>query len=146
MIHTTVLIGMGAGASYAGTSNLLVAYLVGATISWWNSEVSSLLQEKSRLATNIADDTIRQTSTAAIDSIQATHRDTSVARQQRNENSNEQVSPTKKSDHSGQSGTAIYNEYYAAVVQRILKPFFFASIAFSIPVTQISTVPSSGAV
>ena len=40
VLHTTVLIAMVAGSSYAGTSNLFVAYLAGASIHWWETEVS----------------------------------------------------------------------------------------------------------
>lgn len=39
-LHTTVIIAMVTGASYAGTSNLFAAYLAGAAISWW-SELAS---------------------------------------------------------------------------------------------------------
>jgi len=37
------------------------------------------------------------------------------------------------------SGENIYREYYGAVVDRILKPLFFASIGFSIPISQLFT-------
>ncbi|RDL36144.1 Uncharacterized protein BP5553_06756 [Venustampulla echinocandica] len=39
IIHTLLLIGLVTGATYAGTSNLFAAYLAGASISWWDSEV-----------------------------------------------------------------------------------------------------------
>ncbi|KAK3933739.1 sodium/hydrogen exchanger family protein [Diplogelasinospora grovesii] len=40
VVHTFLLVGLVAGASYAGTSNLFAAYTAGAVISWWDSEVS----------------------------------------------------------------------------------------------------------
>ncbi|KAF2823971.1 Sodium/hydrogen exchanger [Ophiobolus disseminans] len=38
-IHTLLLIGLVTAATYAGTSNLFAAYIAGAVISWWDSEV-----------------------------------------------------------------------------------------------------------
>ncbi len=40
ILHTLILVGYVTAASYAGTSNLFAAYLAGASISWWDSEVS----------------------------------------------------------------------------------------------------------
>ncbi|KFY78039.1 hypothetical protein V499_02715 [Pseudogymnoascus sp. VKM F-103] len=42
IIHTLVLAALATGATYAGTSNLFAAYLAGASISWWDSEVPHL--------------------------------------------------------------------------------------------------------
>jgi hypothetical protein len=39
ILHTALLLGLVAGASYAGTSNLFAAYIAGASISWWDSEI-----------------------------------------------------------------------------------------------------------
>ncbi|EFX05006.1 cation/H+ exchanger [Grosmannia clavigera kw1407] len=39
VLHTALLVAMVAGASYARTSNLFAAYVAGAIISWWDSEV-----------------------------------------------------------------------------------------------------------
>lgn len=72
-LHTLVLVGCVAAASYAGTSNLFAAYIAGASISWWDSEVP-------HLTTDINFDV---------------------------------------------SGLEIYDKYYAAPVNRILRPFFF---------------------
>lgn len=40
VIQILVLVGMSAAGSYAGTSNLFTAYIAGACITWWDSEVS----------------------------------------------------------------------------------------------------------
>jgi hypothetical protein len=37
LIHTGILLGFVAGASYAGASNLFAAYLAGILISWWDT-------------------------------------------------------------------------------------------------------------
>jgi Kef-type K+ transport system membrane component KefB len=39
VIHTSLLVAMVSGATYAGTSELFAAYLAGASISWWDSDV-----------------------------------------------------------------------------------------------------------
>ena len=38
--HTVLLFGLVAAASYAGTSNLFAAYLAGASISWYDTDVA----------------------------------------------------------------------------------------------------------
>ncbi|OAG37307.1 hypothetical protein AYO21_08492 [Fonsecaea monophora] len=38
-------------------------------------------------------------------------------------------------------GLRMYNHYYAPAVERVLKPFFFASIGFSIPITKMFRGP-----
>lgn len=81
IIHSLILIGLVTAAAYAGTSNLFAAYIAGAVISWWDSQVS--------------------------------HPGDS--------------SPPPNSatpDHSI-NGVLIYEQYYQAPVDRILKPFFF---------------------
>lgn len=42
IVHTLVLAALVTGATYAGTSNLFAAYLAGASVSWWDSEVPHL--------------------------------------------------------------------------------------------------------
>ncbi len=39
ILHTLVLLGYVTAASYAGTSNLFTAYIAGASISWWDTQV-----------------------------------------------------------------------------------------------------------
>lgn len=90
VVHTTILIAMITGATYAGTSNLFAAYLTGAAISWWDSDVPHNPQGAS-------------------------------------------------GEHDQTAGTAIFELYHHQPLRRILKPFFFASIGFSIPVTRMFT-------
>ncbi|KAL5121720.1 hypothetical protein ACEQ8H_000407 [Pleosporales sp. CAS-2024a] len=85
--HTLILLALVAGATYAGTSNLFAAYIAGASISWWDSEVPHVVVR-------------------------------------------EMVDVTS-------CGTCIYEHYYHAAVSRMLQPFFFASIGFSIPLTNM---------
>ncbi|GAB7337860.1 hypothetical protein MBLNU457_4257t1 [Dothideomycetes sp. NU457] len=120
-IQTLVLIAFVVASTYAGTSNLFAAYLAGASISWW----SSLDLELSRNSPSRSSHTKSERRTDAAE--QAS------------------TSPTTSGSRTGSldaashalSGQAIYKEYYSAVVERILKPLFFASIGFSIPITQL---------
>ncbi|KAL4726884.1 hypothetical protein ACLX1H_005776 [Fusarium chlamydosporum] len=121
-IHTAYLLGMVIGATFAGTSSLLAAYIAGATISWWDSEVPHLQARDTNIG--VAGDSEQ---TVAIEN-QTVERFSSV----------QAVSP-KIMD--GGSGTEIFGDYYEPALQRLLKPFFFASIGFSVPITQLFTGP-----
>ncbi|KAI8656817.1 hypothetical protein LRP88_12128 [Fusarium phalaenopsidis] len=123
VIHTALLLGLVVGATFAGTSSLLAAYIAGATISWWDSEVPHVTdrapstspgaegpEERSRSGDNTAtDQALVQTSLPlAMD---------------------------------GGSGMDVYKRYYKTAVEHILKPFFFASIGFSVPITRLFSGP-----
>ncbi|KAK0662286.1 High-affinity Na(+)/H(+) antiporter NhaS3 [Lasiodiplodia hormozganensis] len=123
-VQTAVLLGFVAGGSFAGTSNLFTAYLAGASISWWDVEVPHLPVEKSQ--STDASHAGRQSSAGEV--------------------SNDNVSQvidngdsirSQSSAHT--SGVAIYERYYQQAVEKILKPLFFASIGFSIPISQMFT-------
>ena len=52
LIHTAILVGLVTSATYAGTSNLFAAYLAGASINWWDSEVPhKCLERRGSMAT-----------------------------------------------------------------------------------------------
>ena len=44
LFHSAIILGLVVASSYAGTSNLFAAYLAGASISWYDSDVAMLLQ------------------------------------------------------------------------------------------------------
>lgn len=106
VIHTGYLLGVVIGATFAGTSSLLAAYIAGATISWWDSEVPHL---------NLDID-----SSAAAESEQ-----TPTTDHQNVEDSSAQT-PTPKIMEGG-SGAEVFHHFYEPVLQRLLKPFFFVS-------------------
>ncbi|EFQ98471.1 hypothetical protein MGYG_01499 [Nannizzia gypsea CBS 118893] len=101
IIHTLILFGLVTGATFAGTSNLFAAYLAGAAISWWDSELPH--------------PEITSTPTAS------------------------QASSMISSPHVplDNRGLDTYHQYYAPVTAYILKPFFFASIGFAIPIADM---------
>ncbi|QPC76484.1 hypothetical protein HYE68_007236 [Fusarium pseudograminearum] len=121
VIHTGYLLGVVIGATFAGTSSLLAAYIAGATISWWDSEVPHL-------------DLYIDSSTAT-ESEQASTTDNQAV-----EESSVQTPPPKIME--GGSGAEVFHRFYEPVLQRLLKPFFFASIGFSVPITQMFTGPT----
>ena len=102
IIHTAVLLGLISAASYAGTSNLFAAYLAGAAVSWWDSEVNST----------------GETTTPSTSEPQ-------------NEHSPTTPSSGKASQEGGKatSGNEVFEKFYATALHRILKPFFFVRFA-----------------
>ncbi|KAJ9661702.1 hypothetical protein H2201_006373 [Coniosporium apollinis] len=153
-IHTLLLLGLVTGASYAGTSNLFAAYLAGAAISWWDEKVPHLCIQSTRgndrrslseaggsrltptkqsqpADTNQSQNTVEAEATAPTNSAEAISHD-----------SNRPVGRPLTGDISnGSSGVAVYEVYYQQAVDRVLKPLFFASIGFSIPITRMFTGP-----
>ena len=90
-LYSGLLLALVISASYVGTSNLFAAYMAGAIISWWDSEVPHL----------------------------------------------EQTGGEESSRSPSASGLEMYQEFYQPAVKWVLLPFLFASIGFSIPITQM---------
>ncbi len=147
--HMALLFGMVAAASYSGTSNLFAAYLAGASISWYYSEVArpddvdkerrielshSMAMGSGQQITpgnsDVAECEIRNTPPDGVD------RDTQVnipgsSNTQPNKESDVQMGETNRT-HGSPRGTSIYMVYIEQPVARILKPFFFAGATRSI--------------
>ena len=51
-LHTVLLLALVTGATYAGTSNLFAAYVAGAAISWWDSELAHLEERRQEQPAN----------------------------------------------------------------------------------------------
>ena len=97
-LYTALLLGLVTGASYAGTSNLFAAYIAGAAISWWDSELAHVDRGQTEQPPDL----------------------------------NASLQPV-----STCSGYNVFEEFYSPALRRILQPFFFASIGFSIPLTRL---------
>ena len=137
--HTALLFGLVAAASYAGTSNLFAAFLAGASISWYDSEVvqpgnvektehieaaqstaTGLIQqtahdeirknEKWETADDGTDRVCEQLGPLAVISTQAVL---------------ESIRQSHKTERAG--GTSTYKKYIEQPVARFLKPCFFVS-------------------
>ncbi|KAI4607822.1 hypothetical protein J4E83_009364 [Alternaria metachromatica] len=136
VIHTLVLIALVAGATYAGTSNLFAAYIAGASISWWDSDVP---HPTSFPATNAVDEKRQATVGPMLESSEGSSPDASKTTADQNQG----AIPSRPTDMESEEhvvatgGAAIYEQYYHPAVSKILQPFFFASIGFSIPITRM---------
>ena len=132
--HTALLIALISGATWAGTSNLFAAYIAGATISWWDSEVPHVQQrlepskDKARIATGPSD--------APTEAIACTSR-TGSSNVAMSSGNNDRAQEPAHRETNGMCGVAIYQLYYHQAVSKILQPLFFASIGFSIPITRM---------
>ncbi|KAJ4013964.1 hypothetical protein NW752_005676 [Fusarium irregulare] len=121
VIHTGFLLGIVVGATFAGTSSLLAAYIAGAAISWWDSEVPHLQHQHSNSSASRSSEQVVTTDDQTMEGSPST-----------------QASPKVM---EGGSGAEIFHDYYEPALQRLLKPFFFASIGFSVPITKLFTGP-----
>jgi hypothetical protein len=146
VVHTLILIGLVTGATYAGTSNLFAAYIAGASISWWDSEVPHSITKatppqvvtgekhgKVVSAPAIAQPPLRESSSNS----QEVQDMSSESRTEHNATVETSDAVDDDSHSEDTSGSAIYNHYYHAAVSRILQPLFFASVGFSIPITKM---------
>ncbi|TLD14460.1 hypothetical protein PspLS_11220 [Pyricularia sp. CBS 133598] len=129
-IHTCCLLGLVIAGTYAGTSGLLSAYVAGASISWWDSEVPHVPTHKAQEKEH--EPSTKQTNepkpTQATESGVLTVPPASDQRQ-------------LPFESRRNSGTEIYEHYYSKAVSSILSPFFFASIGFSVPISQMFSGP-----
>lgn len=143
-LHTALLIALTTGATYAGTSNLFAAYIAGATISWWDSEVPHVntssgtepqpTQDKAKVVSSRSDEPLKN--------LAGPSKKNGATAPSTPDNSHLLLQqPTTVADlpreNSTLCGAAIYEQYYHEAVSKILQPLFFASIGFSIPITRM---------
>lgn len=125
IIHTLVLAALVTGATYAGTSNLFSAYLAGASISWWDSEVPHLDSAKVGCSHDSPSSPVEHgTSAGSKGSPNPSSRD-EVGPSMEGEATDRETTPKEQSESIASSGISVYHRYYAIAVQRILQPFFF---------------------
>lgn len=142
--HTALLFGMVVAASYAGTSNLFAAYLAGASISWYYSEVAQLRNVTSnepieiiqltsktsvQIVANNEDNGAKienqNTLTDGIDR-GATLNNLGASSAQASQDPERHMDETKQV-HGSLRGVSIYKQYMEQPVARVLNPFFCAS-------------------
>ncbi|CAH0050716.1 unnamed protein product [Clonostachys solani] len=139
--HTLLLLGLVIGGTYSGTSSLLAAYIAGAAISWWDSEVDH-------------PNTVHGTSYEGPETDSTGDNETNSATQsipgEDRSQPEDPINPPVSDENSSMSGMSMYEAYYRPAVEHVLKPFFFpfsyecgqfvtkqASIGFSIPITKM---------
>lgn len=108
LVHSGILLALVTGASYAGTSVLFAAFLAGAAVSWWDKLDPSPHHVEPSASGTASPLSIRELRNAEF-----------------------------VQDEDLWTGARVYEHYFAPSAQRILVPFFFASIGFSIPITQL---------
>ncbi|PZD23471.1 LpqC, Poly(3-hydroxybutyrate) depolymerase [Pyrenophora tritici-repentis] len=142
VLHTALLVGLVAGATYAGTSNLFAAYIAGATISWWDSELPHPNIDRT-ISSGPVVHRKKKTPPAGTSEISSNKPSGSGDMQNRRATSSTETtveaSDASRTSNEDQdtSGRAIYQRYYHHAVAKILQPLFFASVGFSIPITRM---------
>ncbi|TIA50472.1 Sodium/hydrogen exchanger [Aureobasidium pullulans] len=134
--HTLVLLGLVTGSTYAGTSNLFAAYIAGAVINWWDALVDATLQEQ--VSASITEKKARKGKKTT----QPQREGAVVSSPTSSDNSapdacEPAIDRPVSATHDKLRGAVVYEHMYAPAMNTILKPFFFASIGFSIPITQM---------
>ncbi|KAI1141712.1 hypothetical protein F5Y05DRAFT_373537 [Hypoxylon sp. FL0543] len=145
--QTALLLALVVGASFAGASVLLAAYLAGIVVAWWDdlqryemekpgeqsldgSTPASELPRAEELAESSEESTIATRGPGISEGAAAADCPSTTP-----------LPPTRLESQLEQAprrgGSDIYEMYYSHAVGRILKPFFFASIGFSIPISDM---------
>lgn len=124
LAHTMILVGMVAGATYAGTSSLFAAYLSGVIVKWFDEFSAELSTKITNARTDLP--------SSNTDQIQATSQEQSLQAEGRPAGHNSSsASSVMQEDHENSpdflTGEIIYVKYYKGPVDRILIPFFFVS-------------------
>ncbi|CCF42607.1 sodium/hydrogen exchanger family protein [Colletotrichum higginsianum] len=137
VLHTCWLFGLVVGGTFAGTSSLLAAYVAGATISWWDSEVPHLAARTRNMTGASA---VGSSSTTPDQKIVRTGSSTEAGAAVASAAATA-TAPDVREPDTYNSGVNIYEHYYSKAVEHVLKPFFFASIGFSVPITRMFSGP-----
>ena len=122
------LIVMVATATYAGTSGLFAAYLAGTVASWFDTVVGINQPGSGEIANESIDALPQDQSHDNLDRISCVAGGPNPV-----VHGNEAVTPSSRTSMS----MINYQDCYKKPVDAILKPFFFASIGFSIPITRM---------
>ncbi|KAH8429824.1 cation:proton antiporter [Aspergillus melleus] len=127
LAHTCVLVGLVAGATYAGTSSLFAAYLAGVIVSWFDGIVAESKEQA--------------------ESPQQRRVNEASSSQDNPDNNKQPAEPTSSSSPAEHppaaehdetpTGVVVYERYYKEPVNRVFIPLFFASIGFAIPITEM---------
>ena len=123
-------------SSYAGTSNLFAAYLAGVSISWWDGLCEEISKQscESPVANTLPSN---QSERSKDHETQQGESFGATAAMERDEEPATIATTQRDNRSSEMRGTFLYEHYFSAAVSTILKPLFFASIGFSIPITEM---------
>ncbi|KAI1799003.1 hypothetical protein F4811DRAFT_545965 [Daldinia bambusicola] len=135
--QTALLIALVASASFAGASVLLAAYLAGIVVSWWADSLGSLQEGGSSREHEAGshEESSELSGSSEEPVVQAVDNSSGASATSQVPASREPQQPQQqKSEHPA---LQVYETYYSQAVNRILKPLFFASIGFSIPISDM---------
>jgi Kef-type K+ transport system membrane component KefB len=125
-IHTIVLLVLVVGGTYAGTSGLFAAYIAGAAISWWDSELPHPSKQE------------RQATQPGVETA-ATSAPANSKTNEGSDNAQDRVqAPQMPPIPAKTSGVEVYTAYYGVVVKHLLKPMFFVSPSSSNHISKLS--------
>lgn len=113
LAQTCVLVGIVAGATYAGTSSLFAAYLAGVIISWFDGLVA---EAKTPIPALQSGDSHEQTSN---------HQGSAQNAEETLSSRSQHPRETEITHNGTPTGELIYSKYYKELVNRILLPLFF---------------------
>lgn len=120
LYHTVILVGLVAGATYAGTSSLFAAYLAGVIVTWLDGMI-----KESKLPPGDAPPGTSPTdfyfSSGEIRG--------SGTRRSSGQSQISNASSTNAQHAETPTGEKVYEKYYKQPVNRILTPLFFVSIS-----------------
>jgi Kef-type K+ transport system membrane component KefB len=129
--QTTILLAMVTGATYAGTSNLFAAYLAGAAVTWLGDSVTVNEEPQPPSTGNTIPQAQGQSPRAQSHSSHSTRPGSTTG------NTGNVATSTTHEPSNPCSGRAVYEHYYSPAVESLLRPLFFASIGFAIPITRM---------
>lgn len=122
LAHTCVLVGIVAGATYAGTSSLFAAYLAGVVVSWFDGLATDFKASATTKASNNPE------SHSGVLDEQSSQGETRRRSCLRNTDSNAPPMAQQTLTHCKvPTGEIVYEKYYKEPVSRILIPLFFVS-------------------
>ncbi|PKY04848.1 putative Na+/H+ antiporter [Aspergillus campestris IBT 28561] len=129
LYQTVFLVGLVAGATYAGTSSLFAAYLAGVTVTWFDGMLTESKVPPSAASPG-SSPTNRVSSNSGAQDSDACH-----PRRQSQTSNTTPANAAQRAEPA--TGEKVYEKYYKQPVNRILTPLFFASIGFAIPITEM---------
>ncbi|KAI2780460.1 Sodium/hydrogen exchanger family-domain-containing protein [Daldinia loculata] len=144
--QTVLLVALVVGASFTGASVLLAAYLAGIVVSWWDDALGSDdgLADEQRPRSHHAVSSREQQRTESQGEGSELSRMSEEPTVRVVDNSSDasitsqpSASRERQQQKPGHTALGVYETYYSQAVTRILKPFFFASIGFSIPISDM---------
>ncbi|PYI14233.1 Sodium/hydrogen exchanger [Aspergillus violaceofuscus CBS 115571] len=134
LAYTCLLVGLVAGATYAGTSSLFAAYLAGVSATWISDffEQSSAAKHHNSSGSTTGYELRTQNA-----SLERAFSQRSVTSERNEQGNTSQSGAMSSSFPEFPTGSLVYERYYAEPAKRILIPLFFASIGFAVPITEM---------